>query len=77
MGDIKMAKAKKRRGLFTFLKDFFGDVKKEADKVIWTSKTNLFKYSVATLVFMLFICLFFVGTDLLIALVSYVKELVG
>lgn len=73
----KKNKNKKRRNLFVFLKDFFKDVKKEAKKVIWTSKKNLFKYSVATLVFMLFICLFFVGTDLIIALVSYVKELIG
>lgn len=72
-----MTKAKKKRGLFTFLKDFFSDVKKEAAKVMWTSKKNLVKYSGATLVFMLFICLFFVGTDLIIALISYVKELIG
>ena len=51
-------------------------VKKEGKKVIWTSKKNLLKYSIATLAFMLFICLFFVGTDLIIALMSYVKELV-
>lgn len=70
-----MAKTKKRRGLFTFLKDFFSDVKKEGSKIMWTSKKNLLKYSIATLVFMLFICLFFVGTDLVIALISYVKEL--
>lgn len=73
-----MAKEKnKKRGLFTFLKDFFSGVKSESKKVIWTSKKNLIKYSVATLVFMLFICLYFVGTDLIIALISYVKELVG
>ncbi len=72
-----MTKAKKRRGLVTFLKDFFIDVKKEGSKVIWTSKKNLLKYSIATLVFMLFICLFFVATDLIIALISYVKELFG
>lgn len=72
-----MAKSKKRRNPFVFLADFLKDVKKEAKKVIWTSKKNLFKYSVATLAFMLFICIFFVGTDLLIALLSYVKELVG
>lgn len=71
-----MAK-QKRKGLLAFLKNFFQDVKKEAGKVIWTSKKNLFKYSVATLVFMLFICLFFVATDLIIALISYVKELIG
>ncbi len=72
-----MAKTKKKKGLFTFLRDFLSDVKKESKKVMWTSKKNLFKYSIATLVFMLFICLFFVGTDLIIALISYVKELIG
>ena len=71
-----MAKQKQRRNLFVFLKDFFSGVKKEAKKVIWTYKKNLFKYSIATLVFMLFICIFFVGTDLIIALMSYVKEII-
>lgn len=71
-----MAKKKTKRNLFKFLKDFFSDVKKESQKVIWTSKKNLVKYSVATLAFMIFICLFFVGTDLLIALISYIKELI-
>lgn len=70
-----MPKAKKSKNLFEFIKNFFSDVKKESKKVIWTSKKNLFKYSVVTLVFMVFICVFFVGTDLIIALLSYVKEL--
>lgn len=72
-----MAKTKKRRNLFAFLKDFFGSVIKEAKKVIWPTKKNLFKYSMVTILFMVFICLFFVGTDLIIALISYVKELIG
>ena len=72
-----MAKNKKKRGLFKFLKDFFEDVKKETKKVLWTSKKNLFKYSLITILFMVFICLFFVGTDLIIAVVSYVKELIS
>lgn len=72
-----MAKNQKKRGLFKFLKDFFEDVKKETKKVLWTSKKNLFKYSLITILFMVFICLFFVGTDLIIALVSYVKELIS
>lgn len=72
-----MAKIKKRRNIITVIKDFFTDVKKESKKVIWTSKKNLVKYSVATLVFMIFICLFFVGIDLIIALISQVKELIG
>ncbi len=68
---------KKQKNIFIKIKDFFTDVKAESKKVIWTSKKNLVKYSIATLVFMLFICLFFVGTDLIIALISYVKELIG
>lgn len=73
-----MAKTKgKKNGPFTFLKEFFDGVKGETKKIMWTSKKNLIKYSIATLVFMLFICLFFVGTDLLIALITYVKELIG
>lgn len=72
-----MKKGKKKRSLFVFLKDFFSDVKKETKKIIWTAKKDLFKYSVITIIFMFFICLFFVGTDLLIALISYVKELIG
>lgn len=72
-----MAKSKKRRNLFVFLKDFFSDVKKESKKVVWTSKKNLIKFSVATLVFMLFICLFFVATDLVIVGISKLKELIG
>lgn len=68
---------KKRRNLFVFLKDFFNDVLNERKKIIWTSKNSLIKYSVATLVFMIFICLFFVGTDLLVSLVAYLKGLIG
>lgn len=71
-----MKKSKSKKNLFAFLKNFFSDVKKETKKIIWTSRKNLIKYSVITLLFMLFICLFFVGTDLIIALLSYVKELI-
>lgn len=70
-------KKTKRKNLFSVLKEFFDGVKNETKKIIWTSKKNLVKYSIATLGFMLFICLFFVATDLIIALISYVKELIG
>lgn len=69
-----MAKAKKKRNLFKFLKDFFASVAKESKKIMWTSKKNLIKYSIATIVFMVFICVFFIGTDMIIALFSYLKE---
>ena len=72
-----MAKTKKKRNLIAFLKDFFIDVKAESKKVVWTSKKNLIKFSIATLAFMLFICLFFVATDLIIAGITKIKELIG
>ena len=72
-----MAKSKKKKNVFTRIKEYFVDVKKEASNVMWTSKKNLVKYSIATLVFMVFMCLFFVGSDMIIAVLSYLKELVG
>ena len=71
-----MVKKKKRKNLIIFLKDFFKDVKLEGKKVVWTSKKSLIKFSVATLVFMLFICLFFVTTDLIIVGITKLKELI-
>ena len=70
-----MAKQKKnKKSLIAKLKEFFTGVKEERKKVIWTSKKNLVKYSIATLLFML---LFFVATDLVIAGITKVKELIG
>ncbi len=71
-----MAKNKKKNNVFSKISNFFKSVIVEAKKVIWTNKKNLIKYSVATLSFMLFICVYFVGIDLLIALITYIKELI-
>ena len=71
-----MAKNKKKNNVFSKISSFFSSVIVEAKKVIWTNKKNLIKYSVATLSFMLFICIYFVGIDLLIALITYIKELI-
>ena len=68
---------KKKNNPLKAVKEFFNSVKKEAKKVMWIDKKSLLKYSIATLVFMIFICLFFVGSDLIIALISKVKELIG
>ena len=71
-----MVKQKKnKKSLIAKLKEFFTGVKEERKKVIWTSKKNLVKYSIATLLFMLFICLFFVATDLVIAGITKVKDM--
>ena len=67
-------KSKNKKSIFKKIADFFVGVKEEAKKVMWTSKKELLKYSIATLVFMIFICVFFVATDFIIALV---KGLIG
>ena len=72
-----MAKKKNGFKLFNFFSSFFSGVKGETKKITWTSKNNLVKFSVATLVFMVFICLFFVAIDTLIVLIEKVKGLVG
>ena len=48
-------------------KHFFKDVKGELKKVRWPLKKEMIKYSIATLIFMVILGLFFVATDLIIA----------
>lgn len=52
------------------IKTFFKDVKKELNKVKWPSKKNMVKYSVVTVVFIIFFTLFFTALDLIIAFVK-------
>ena len=54
------------------IKTFFKDVKKELNKVKWPSKKNMVKYSVVTVVFIIFFALFFTALDLIIAFVKTV-----
>ena len=56
------------------IKDFFVSVKKEISKVKWPTKKDMIKYSVITVMFIVFFALFFVLLDFII---SYVKVLVG
>ena len=56
------------------IKDFFVSVKKEISKVKWHTKKDMIKYSVITVMFIVFFALFFVLLDFIIA---YVKVLVG
>ena len=46
--------------------DFFKDVKSELKKVRWPLKKEMITYSIATLVFMAILGLFFIATDLII-----------
>lgn len=59
-------KSKKHSGII----GFFKDVKNEVSKVKWPSKKDMVKYSVATIVFVVFFALFFYLIDLIIALLK-------
>ena len=49
---------------------FFKEVKSEVSKVKWPSKKDMIKYSIATIVFVVFFALFFYLIDLIIALLK-------
>ena len=48
--------------------EYFKGVKKEFSRIKWVSKKELVKYSLSTILFMLFFGLFFYAIDLLVAL---------
>jgi len=52
------------------VKKFFREVKKELSKVKWPSRKDMYKYSVATIIFVVFFAAFFYAIDLLVALVK-------
>lgn len=49
---------------------FFSEVGKELKKVKWPNKKDMIKYSIATIVFVIFFALFFYGIYLLMALLE-------
>jgi len=59
-------KTKKGLGIVTFFKE----VKNEVSKVKWPTKKDMFKYSLATIIFVIFFALFFYLIDLIIALLK-------
>lgn len=59
-------KKKKSSGII----GFFKEVKNEVSKVKWPSKKDMVKYSIATIVFVIFFALFFYLIDLIIALLK-------
>ena len=55
------------------VKKFFSEVKKELGKVKWPNKKDMIKYSIATIVFVIFFAVFFYLIDLTVA---FIKSLV-
>ena len=54
--------------------NYFIGVKKELDRVKWPTKKDMLKYSVTTILFIIFFGMFFYGLDFVFA---YIKSLLG
>ncbi len=63
-----------KRGLWSKFITFCHGVKVEFKRVHWTSKKDLTKYSVATLLFVMIFSLFFYGVNVLY---SFIHSLIG
>ncbi|MCI8461157.1 MAG: preprotein translocase subunit SecE [Bacilli bacterium] len=62
-------KNEEKKSLFVRFRIFCSGVKSEFKKVHWTSKENMVKYSVASIVFILFCSGFFYLIDVVFALI--------
>ena len=70
--EIKKKKKTETKKVKPVKKGFLHEVKLEMDKVKWPSKKDMVKYSIATIVFVIFFALFFYGIDLILALLKEV-----
>lgn len=66
----KKNKKEDKKSLWERFMIFCHGVKNEAQKVRWTSKEDMVKYSIATIFFILFCCLFFYSIDAIFALIQ-------
>lgn len=51
---------------------YFKGVQKEIGRIRWTSGKDLFKYSITTITFMLFLGVYFYAIDMLVSLIRSV-----
>ena len=61
---------KGKKSLWVRFRIFCHGVKSEFKKVHWTSKDNMIKYSIATIVFVVVCSLFFYAIDIIFALIQ-------
>ena len=66
----KENKQEEKKSLFVKIRIFFHGVKSEFEKVHWPSKEDMIKYSVATIVFIVFLATFFYFIDVIFALIQ-------
>jgi preprotein translocase SecE subunit len=63
----KKEKKQEKKSLWIRFRTFCSGVKSEFDKVHWTSKSKMIKYSIATIIFIIFCALFFYAIDIIFA----------
>ena len=70
--DVKKGtkKEQKKNSLWVRFRIFCHGVKSEFQKVHWTSKDNMIKYSIATIFFIVVCSLFFYAIDIIFALIQ-------
>ena len=66
----KEVKKVKKQGLFKRIGNWINSVFKEVSKVKWPSKKEMLKYSIATIVFVVFFGLFFYAIEFVMALLK-------
>ena len=66
----KVNKKEEKKSLFVRFRIFCHGVKSEFSKVHWPSKKDMIKYSVATILFVIFCSLFFYLIDVIFALIQ-------
>jgi preprotein translocase subunit SecE len=67
---VSKKEKKNRVSIFKAIVNFFKGVKSEMGKVTWPSKKEMIKYTVATVVFIVFFALFFYGIILVLGLLK-------
>jgi len=58
----------KKKSLFSKITGYFKGVRKEISRIRWTKGKDLLKYSIASVSFILFFCVYFYVIDMLVAL---------
>lgn len=67
--ETKKQTKKKKENIFVRIKKYFVGVKKEAGRIRWTSPKDLLKYSIITILFIIFLGIYFYLIDVLIAII--------
>jgi len=52
------------------IKMFFNGIRKELERIRWPKKQEMVKYSIITIVFIIFFALFFLLLDLIVAFIK-------